>query len=542
MKKLIPVLTALVITGLILTVLFKTGILQITNENGKKTIDIKGLTTSTNQKPESLTFIQHMQKADEYLKKGMTTLAFNEYIAANEINPTSTEPYRSLGKLLMEKHDYARAQEIFQQLLVKDPTDTQASMALVQTDIMLKDPEKAQGVLKAIQGDSQQKSYLNGLLAAYSGDYDNAKKYLGEAIKSNTEESITSNAKKVLSAFDEYNLNQGSQEIFLKTLLAKNFNQVGQYTLSIPLLFKVVKEKKDYRDAWILLGYAYLNIDDTKNATDALQEAKKLDGNKPETLFFLGLAYSSGGQKEIAARTIEEAITKGFEPKIQAQQKLAEIYLELKDYQKSAAKYENVIALNDADVNYYIRPMWLYIDQLHQPAQALTLAKTAVAKHPESSMAQNLLGWAYLATEDFAKSREALAKSLEIDPTLPAAYLNLGKLYQRLTYNDTAKEYYRTAIKLGEGTSIGEAATDLYGKLGGTANGNGNESTVSTSNPSKTNILNTPIRNLGSFGESIQANIIAPQGATATAPAPLPDPTSNQPIPKFTLPPLTTAP
>ena len=502
MKKLIPILTALVVSGLIISILFMTGIIQVTNEQGQKKIDIKGITTSS--KPESLTFMQHMEKGDNYVKKGMTSLAFNEYIAANQLSPTNSEPYMKIGKLLFEKHDYARAQEIFQQLLAKDPANLDANIFLTRNFIMLRNPEKAKEILGTIQGDSQQKFYYSGLLSAYAGDYENSKKSLNEAVKTNTNPALTENAKKVLSAFDEYNLNQGSQEIFLKTLLSKNFNQVGEYTLSIPLLFKVVKEKKDYRDAWILLGYAYLNIDDTKNAIDALEEAKKLDGNKPETLFFLGLAYNVDGQKEVAARLIEEAINKGFEPKIQAQQNLAEIYLELKDYKKSAAKYESVIALNDTDVNYYIRPMWLYIDQLHQPALALALAQKAVAKHPDNGMAHNLLGWAYLSTEDFIHARDSLAKALEIDPKLSAAYLNLGKLYERLAYNDTAKEYYKTAFKLGEGTSIGDNAATLYNRLGGLEN----------------------------INQSIQANITAPTPTT----------TPQQNIPQFTLPPLTTSP
>ena len=35
----------------------------------------------------------------------------------------------------------------------------------------------------------------------------------------------------------------------------------------------------------------------------------------------------------------------------------------MKAYENAAKNYESVIALNDSDVNYYIRPMWIYIDQ-----------------------------------------------------------------------------------------------------------------------------------------------------------------------------------
>ncbi len=498
MKKLAPILAALVLSILIIWVLFATGMLKITNEQGKKKIDFSGM-KKTVTTTESFTYAQRMKKGDEYVKSGMTSLAFNEYIAANQIQPENPEPYLKIGRLLFEKQDYARAQDIFQQLLTRDAEHLEANIYYVRSFMMLRKPEKAREILNTITGENQQKHYYGGVLATYFGEYDNAKKSLNAAVSLNTDPELSEKAKKILSAFEEYNTNQGSQEIFLKTLLAKNFNQVGEYAMSIPLLFNVVKEKKDYRDAWILLGYAYLNMSDTKNAIDALEEAKKLDGNKSETLFFLGLAYHANNQKELAAQLIEQAVQKGFEPKIQAQQKLAEIYLELKEYEKSAKKYESVLAINDTSIDYYVRPMWIYIDELNQPGQALALAQKAITKYPENAMAHNLMGWAYFAAEDYQKSRDALAKSLELDPGLSAAYLNLGKLYERLAQLDTAKEYYQTAVKLGQGTSVGETATELYNRV-----------TVSSG---QANIFNT---------------------TTATPP--------SQKMPTFTLPPLTTTP
>ncbi len=502
MKKLAPILAALILSVLILWVLFATGMLKMVNEQGKKKIDFSGMKKAVTT--ESFTYAQRMKKGDDYVKNGMISLAFNEYIAANQIEPENPEPYLKIGKLLFEKQDYPRAQEIFQQLLSRDADNLEANIYLVRSFMMQRKPEKAREVLNTVAGESQSKHYYNGILQTYFGEYDNAKKSLNAGISLNTDPALTEKAKKILSAFEEYNTNQGSQEIFLKTLIAKNFNQVGEYAMSIPLLFNVVKEKKDYRDAWILLGYAYLNMSDTKNAIDALEEAKKLDGNKPETLFFLGLAYHSNNQKELAAQLIEQAVQKGFEPKIQAQQKLAEIYLELKEYEKSAKKYESVLAINDTSIDYYVRPMWIYIDELNQPGQALNLAQKALVKYPDNAMAHNLMGWAYFAAEDYQKSRDALTKSLELDPSLSAAYLNLGKLYERLVQLDTAKEYYRTAVKLGQGTSVGETATELYNRI---------------------TALSTTIPAPNATG---QANIF--------------NVTPRTQVPTFTLPPLTTTP
>lgn len=466
MKKFTPIIAATAISGLIITGLFASGLLQYREENmEKKTITIDQIAKETSSKPDSLTYLQHIQQAEVYAKKNMTTLAINEYVAANQQEPDNAEPYLKIGKLLLQEKNYTKAQEIYQQLLMKEKDNQEANLYLVKTYIMLRNIEKARELLQTLP-DSQAKRFYAGMIAAYFGQYEVAKSELNAAISTPEGlEDISARAKNILSAFEEYGLNQGGQEIYLKTLLAKSFNQIGEYTLSIPLLFRVVKEKKDYRDAWILLGYAYLNIDDTKNAIDALEEAKKLDKNKPETLFFLGLSYSASNEKNLATKNIEEAIAKGFEPKIQAQQKLAEIYLELKNYEQAARHYESVLALNDDDINYYIRPMWLYIDKINQPAKALELAKRAIISHPNSAMAFNLVGWANLSLNDAEGAKQYLAKAIELDSSLAAAYLNLGKLHEKMNNMDVAKEYYKTAFRLGEGSSVGTAAVELYNRL-----------------------------------------------------------------------------
>jgi|GEM_PF-389072 len=525
MKKFTPIIAATAISGLVITGLFATGILEYKNNTvQKKTISIDQITKATSSKPDSLTYIQHMQQAENYVKKNMMSLAINEYIAANQQEPENAEPYLKIGGLLLEEKNYTKAQEIYQQLLMKDKNNEEANLNLAKTYILMKNIEKARDILQTLP-DSQTKQYYTGIIAAYFEQYDIAKTNLSAAANAMGGSSdIASRAKNVLTAFGEYGMNQGSQEIYLKTLLAKSFNQVGEYTLSIPLLFNVVKEKKDYRDAWIILGYAYLNTDDYKNAIDALEEARKLDKNKPETLFFLGLSYSANNQKEVAAQFIADAIDKGFEPKIQAQQKLAEIYMSIKDYEKAALRYEAVVALNDSDINYYVRPMWIYIEKINQPAKALILAKKAITKYPNSGMAYNLVGWAQLSLKDYDQAKQYLGKAIEIDSNLAAAYLNLGTLHEKLANIDAAKEYYKTAFRLGEGSSIGDSAANSYNRLLA-LNPNPAPSQTSTG--------------INAFG---QANVLQPLNTTPTTtpslnPATQPTPLSTSDfVPKFKLP------
>lgn len=461
MKKFITTLTIFVALGLGITGLIVTDVIQFTPKKTKTTIT----KIPKIERPSPPSYFEHISKGDEYAEKNLYTLAFSEYILANKANPDSTEPLFKIGKLHLRRKDAEKAREVFQQILAKDTNNLSANIYLARVYIMSGKTDKALEILNTLQEKNQLISYYKGLIYAVSGEYEGSKQALREAVEINTDTAITDYANKFLKNYEIFASTQGGQIIYLKTLLAKTLNQADEYTLAIPLLYDVLKEKKDYRDAWILLGYAYLNTEDGKNALEALKEAKKLDEHKPETLFFLGLAYQLEGNKKEAINAMEESLRKGYEPKIQVKQKLADLYMETGEFEKAAQKYNEVIDLNSEDLSYFVRPMWLYADKLKNPQKARELAEKALKIHPDKAMSFNLLGWALIASKDYEGAKENLSKALKIDPKLSAAYLNFGKLFEEINYTGTAKDYYKTAFETGKGTSIGDSAAERYNVL-----------------------------------------------------------------------------
>lgn len=462
MKKLVTGLTILLSLTLAILGLILTNVIQIQPEPQKTTVLQKEI--KKDPLPSSPTYFEHLQKGDEFSAKNNDTLAFNEYILANKFNPEAIEPLLKIGKLHLKRRDYGRSLEIFLNVLKKDPMNIEGNIYLIKTYIGQGKPEKALDLTGTVQQQNDTIDYYKGLLYAYFGKYDDSRKILALIAEKNTDPEIQKNAQEILKSYEVFSSTQGSQLIYLKTLIAKNLNQAKEYQLAISLLFQTVQEKKDYRDAWILLGYAYLNQDDTKNAIDALEQAQKLDPHKPETVFFLGLAYQSQS-KEKAIAFIEEAIKKGFEPKIQAKQKLADLYFDTGKYDQAAKNYEDVINLNSDDLSYFTRPLWIYIEKLQNGEKATALAQKALEKHPENAMSYNFLGWALLAKKDYNGARENLGKAIQKDPNLAIAYLNLGRLFEEINYQSTAKDYYKTAFDMGKGTVIGNSAAEKYNTI-----------------------------------------------------------------------------
>ena len=383
--------------------------------------------------------------------------------------PTKAEPLIQIGKIHLKTHDTIKAKLSFQEALNKEANNLDATIQLGRVFITERDMDQAKATFDSIALHNQTSKYYQGIIAAFTGDHGGAKAMLQESMSIGGDQTISAYAQNVLNAYNEFDVNQGGSNIHLHTLLARAFNQNEEYEMAIPLLFSVIREKKDYRDAWILLGYSYLSTQKYQDATEALQEARKLDPQKAETLFFLGLSYFGLGDLEQAAANLELAKTNGYEPRIQIDQKLAEIYLQMKEYEKAAENYEEVLSLNSQDLNYFIKPMWIYIDRLDKPEKAIALANIALTAHPEEAMSYNLIGWAKISTGELFEAKQYLDKAATLNPNLDAVYLNFGKLYEERGELQTAIAFYKKAYQLGQGSSISTAAADGYNKLIGKA-------------------------------------------------------------------------
>lgn len=414
---------------------------------------------------ENLTFDEHIKKGDTLQSEGFTEFAIREYQAANQIDPQSPIPYLKIGDIHFNNSNFEKSKISFESAIKNAPTNIDAQIGLARSLLGLKEISQATEVINNLPAEDQRALYYQGLIAIIQNDHDLAKNKLQTAINTNTFEIITSKSQKFLDAYKEFDSFQSGADSHLKTLLSRAFTESEEYNLAITELFEVIKLKNDYRDAWILLGYSYLKIEQPREAVDALLEAEKIDSQKPETQFFLGLAYLGTEDLDLAATHLETALENGFEPKVQAEQKLAEIYLLQEEFAKAADKYETVISLNDSDVDYFVRPIWIYLEQINNPAKAYALAQKAVTNHPQEAMSYNLLGWVNLKRNNLEVAEDNIKTALKINPDFDAAHLNLGQIYEQQNEIQPAKDAYQKAYELGNGNSISEIASTRFKSL-----------------------------------------------------------------------------
>lgn len=433
--------------------------------------DEQKATNETNSLPTNLqdnkisrdkTYDEMISRAQALSKNNFPTLAIAQYQEALTKNSANLAPLYEIGKIYIRTGDYQKAEDTFRELSTKDPSNSDALVYLGRALLDQRKITDARDVFNKITVSTQIVKYYQGIIAAYFGDNDNAKSLLNQSLAIGGSEDLTKKANNFIAAYNEYNFNLESPDVHLKVLLARSFNQCGEYQMAIPLLFQVTKLKLDYRDAWILLGYAYLQTEKYQDAIESLERAKTLDPQNPEALFYLGLGYYSMNNYKMAETNLSLAKQYGFQPSILVDQKLAEVYLQLQNYPKSAASYENVLSLNSQDVNYYVKPIWIYLEKTHQPQKALQLAEKAAKDHPNTAMGQNLMGWALIYNNNFSKAEAHLKLAMALDPNLDATYLNFGLLFEKENQPSKALAFYKKAHTIGKGSGVSAAAAERY--------------------------------------------------------------------------------
>lgn len=385
----------------------------------------------------------------EFFAKNLDA-ALSAFQQASQIEPREELPYEKIGDIYFLQKAYAGAKQNFDLALQINPEKSSLNIKIVRSLFGQRKILDAQAALEKISKPTQESVFYQGILAAFLNKQKQAKELLKKAAEMGNDENAKSGSQKILNIYRDFELEKDGKIEHLQTLLAQAFDQIGEYGLAIELAFDALKTKNDYRDAWIVLGHAFLNEEKFFDAQDALTKAINLDSTHPAAYFFRGLAQKNLKKLDEAISDIEQALKLGFKPQITIKFELAENLFELKRFSEAFSLYRDVVTTDPSDITRFIRPIALAINHLNQPQQALELAQAAFNSHADTAMAYNLLGWAYIAKKDFSKARQNLEKALQIDPNLSAAHLNLGQLEQAQNNFSAALKHYEKTIALTE--------------------------------------------------------------------------------------------
>jgi tetratricopeptide (TPR) repeat protein len=405
-----------------------------------------------NQVAVPVNYETRIAKGDSLAKAGDLSLAATEYAFAINIQTENPEAYAKLGETYLLMNDSSNAVTQLQTALDLSPNNTSYTesygLALMRNNRF----EEAAEVL-----DSD--GFHSALLDFFQGNYSNSKSKL-EKLTPSTE------IQNYLNAFASYNSQKEGQDLYLEALFTQALSDSEEYELAENLAIDILNNKNDYRDVWILLGYAQLKMEKYQESEDAFKQAKTLDSVKPETHYFLATAHFFQEEYPEAVAEYELALLYDFEPEEEAYSKIAESQLYLENYSEALEAYEYLVKIDHSSVEGFIRPVWISISELNDLDRALTIAEESVSYFPDEAMSHNLLAWVYVERNELDAAQIAAEKAIGLDSNLAAAHYNAGQVYQKQGNLDAAIKAYEAAHNIaGSEDSIGALAKEKYNFL-----------------------------------------------------------------------------
>jgi len=275
-------------------------------------------------------YSEYIITGNKFMEQGNFLKAIENFQKAVSINNSSVEPLIKLTQAYLKNNQPKEAQSSISSAQSIRKNDLTVQLLLAQSYLDQRNFPAAKSLIDQLDQNNQEVIYYKGLLQILNQKFKEAKETLSPLQKPEAEN--------FRNAYQKFEYFKEGETLHLQVLLAKALTEVGQYQASIPLLFDVINKKKNYLDAWIVLGYAYLNINQSLDAIDALTNAKDLNPEKPETLFLLGLAHFSNNDIEKAIFYLEKSDESGYEPKEQIDLKLADLYLLQEKFEESEKK------------------------------------------------------------------------------------------------------------------------------------------------------------------------------------------------------------
>lgn len=365
-----------------------------------------------------------LRRGDLLALRGEWTDAQKEFQTAVDAGGGLTA-LRKLAQAQLQRRDVDAARETLRRMRSAGARDEDLVLLESIIDLRSGNLDDARRLLTDA-ADAPQKHYGLGLLAIVEARHDDARAELSTTL-GGWEPTLRGYARALLSAYEEYDLFEGSPETHRQTLLARALADVGECALALPILSQVLAAQDDYRDAWIVQGYCQLTSERPDDAKLSLERAYQIDPQKPEVQYFLARTFSKLGDHQAAITYLQYAIENGFTPVAEARRLLAAEAIATGQNDLALKELDTLAQATDATVDAFVDFVTASLS-MQQDEEAYARAQEAVARFPESAIAHDLLGWTASETNRRDEARSELQKALDLDPTLQSARDRLNSL------------------------------------------------------------------------------------------------------------------
>jgi len=198
----------------------------------------------------------------------------------------------------------------------------------------------------------------------------------------------------------------------------------------------------DQEQPYLALARIYAAQQDNRAAVEVLEQARKTLPGSPNVWLALGSALVSTEQYEAASRMLAGLI-QSFPDQLEAYPKLAEAYRNLGEPSRATETLRQLARHKPDDPMLHVVIAQSMLDE-EKIDYARVLQELAAAEKasPDDYDIHYLRGKVFLATGRYVQALPSLRHAIELRPTEPGAYYQLGLAYRKLGQPDLAMEQF----------------------------------------------------------------------------------------------------
>lgn len=404
--------------------------------------------------PRSKNFNERLSAGENFFANSDFEHAENEFVATAALEPGEITPLLRLAKTQIKLGKFESARENLYSAEKLDAVHPE--IFLLRGQIFLKEKKFVEAEKEFGKAGTDGRLW-QGVMKAFYDKTQEAKKLL--------EQSHDSKAGEILMAYSEYEQFPDSPKTHLDTLIARALIKIEVYQLAIAKLKPVLADDADYRDAWLLFGYAQFAIEKFDLARQAWQTAFELDPTYPETQYFFGLVNFELGNFSEAEKFFLLARANKFESD-KLEKKLIETYLAEGKYRSAADLLVQKLETDpDTAIDDFTQPISLYLEKIGDGGKAWSLASIGLERFPDEPLAYNLAGWVSLSNNYLVEAYNQLKTAISLDKNLAWPYFNFGKYFEKMGDIPAALEAYQKAFEMDSADEVGVFAAQNYNRL-----------------------------------------------------------------------------
>ena len=221
-----------------------------------------------------------------------------------------------------------------------------------------------------------------------------------------------------------------------------SLENLGQVQEAIRHFELAIRFDPNQEQPYLALARIDTEQQDNHAAVETLTRARKIIGDSPNVLLALGSALVSTEQYQ-AASLLLAGVVQRFPDQLEAYPKLAEAYRNMGEPGRATETLRQLARRKEDDPTLHIVIARSLLDE-EKVDYSLVLQELAAADRasPDDYDVYYLRGKVFLATGRYSQAVASLRHAVELRPTEPGAYYQLGLAYRKLGQPDLAKEQF----------------------------------------------------------------------------------------------------